>query len=143
MNANDLLNKLRHRVHDHGCAVTLSRPDFIRLYELAGGQGHAPEIKHTPTPWTSDSTIYEHMHAEIRGERGIAQVWKGPNAAADTDFIIRACNNHDALVEALKAMIYQHSCVADTDPDDKDDLDHDAERMARAALAAVGVKVGE
>lgn len=38
-----------------------------------------------------------------------------------------------ALTTALRAML-QHSCVADTAAEDKDIEDHDAERIARAAL---------
>jgi len=59
----------------------------------------------------------------------VAHVMGSEHAAT----IVRACNSHDALIEALEAML-AHACVADADPDDKDAEDHEAERKARAAL---------
>lgn len=49
----------------------------------------------TPGPWKSCGTIYEHMNCEVRsgpkGEgQGIAQVWDGPNAFKDGQFIAAA-----------------------------------------------------
>jgi hypothetical protein len=62
---------------------------------------------HTPTPWQVEGSIYEHMAAGIRGgsNRAIAQVWKGPRGHANAEFIVRACNAHDDLVAALKAIV--------------------------------------
>lgn len=45
----------------------------------------------------------------------------------------------DLLDEAEKALaaMMQHSCVSDTDPEDKSDEDHLAERLAHATLARI------
>ncbi len=59
----------------------------------------------TPGPWKACGTIYEHMNCEVRGgEKGegqaIAQVWDGPNAFKDGQFIAAA---NPATVLALIA----------------------------------------
>jgi hypothetical protein len=62
------------------------------------------EIKHTPTPW-----FYNYQHdgiydaPDIRGESVcIAGIKRIPDYKANVEFIVRAVNSHDALVEALK-----------------------------------------
>ena len=49
----------------------------------------------TPGPWKACGTIYEHMNCEVRsGRKGegqaIAQVWDGPNAFKDGQWIAAA-----------------------------------------------------
>lgn len=58
--------------------------------------------KHTPTPWvlgTSDDAIDTVepgqefvVHADLKSEMGLA----------NAEFIVKACNNHDALLAALR-----------------------------------------
>lgn len=66
------------------------------------------KVTHTATPWKLGPTIYEHMGAEIRGGdgegHGIAQVWSKPNGYRDAEFIVRAVNCHEALVQALRSL---------------------------------------
>lgn len=52
-------------------------------------------MTHTPTPWTVDG-----VWIESAGDT-IAEVWVDANAA----FIVRACNSHDELLAALKAIV--------------------------------------
>ena len=54
--------------------------------------------------------------------------------AADTIAALRA--ERAGLGEALRGML-AHSCVADADPNDKDEADHAAERLARKVLATL------
>ena len=56
--------------------------------------------------------------------------------ACDPATILSLLDTAAALRTALDAML-RHSCVADSAPEDKDAEDHEAERMARAALAKV------
>lgn len=49
----------------------------------------------TPGPWKAVGTIYEHMNCEVRGGRkgegqAIAQVWDGPHAFKDGQWIAAA-----------------------------------------------------
>lgn len=62
-------------------------PDYTELKRLAEAASAGP--------WKASGTIYEHMNCEIRtGAKGegqpIAQVWDGPNAFADGQFIAAA-----------------------------------------------------
>lgn len=78
--------------------------------------------KHTPTPWRRDigkadkavlmkmieaGNLFEGVFAE---EQCVALC--GDNGA-DSAFIVRACNAHDALVEALKAMLLEYGGMYD------------------------------
>lgn len=94
--------------------------------------------EHTPTPWVvvvgkDNSDNGEPLSPDIfgtitGGNEGwhIARVWlagKYLNGEANAEFIVLACNNHDALVKALEGVIR----VAD-----RKTVEFDA---ARAALA--------
>ena len=70
--------------------------------------------------------IYATDEAEAKARQ--RAVLNALNASPDSVKIAR---------EALVAML-RHSCVADSAPEDKDAEDHDAERKARQALAALG-----
>ena len=72
--------------------------------------------KHTPTPWAQGTRPYEAclIFARVQGIRKehlvrIAQtlLWNGSGneseAIANAEFIVRACNSHDALLAAAKA----------------------------------------
>ena len=61
--------------------------DYSEMKRLAEGA--------SPGPWKACGTIYEHMNCEIRtGSKGegqpIGQIWDGPNAFADGQFIAAA-----------------------------------------------------
>ena len=73
--------------------------DHAELKRLAEGA--------TPGPWKACGTIYEHMNCEIRGGvkgegQAIAQVWDGPNAFKDGQWIAAA---NPAVVLALLSEI--------------------------------------
>lgn len=75
---------------------TADHAELARLSEAA-----------TQGPWKACGTIYEHMNCEVRGgEKGegqaIAQVWDGPNAFRDGQFIAAA---NPATVLALLSEI--------------------------------------
>lgn len=60
--------------------------------------------KHTPTPWHQEGVQIHDAAGEV-----IIGASYGINRKADTPFIVRACNSHDALVEALETARLQ--CV--------------------------------
>ena len=88
---------------------------------------------HTPTPWTKRGEVI--VGPRERGEKRIALVYPCPPEPelpkADSEFILLAVNNHDALVAALTDAV-----KAMTTPGDGDYGDEQAE-MALAVLAAV------
>ena len=62
-----------------------------------------PEVKHTALPWKFEQTTK--TIRQIPSNCWIASVdsWDGlVNNNADSEFIIRACNSHYELLEALK-----------------------------------------
>jgi hypothetical protein len=96
-------------------------------------------IQHTPTPWrwvdrsehsdlsSADSEIpfgIEHVSDVVRGVEPIADICNFPPATPDqtarqranAEFIVRAVNNFDGLVEALETAVYwsRHSDVCAT-----------------------------
>jgi hypothetical protein len=83
--------------------------------------------QHTPLPWHKD------IHGHIGDSKGtnIASTWTTPDdncpegrpATANAAFIVRACNAHYDLLEALKAVVK----IADRKTKEFDD--------ARAAIA--------
>ena len=89
--------------HDHSADVlarttreTADHAELARLAEAA-----------TKGPWKACGTIYEHMNCEVRGGakgegQAIAQVWDGPNAFRDGQFIAAA---NPAIVLALLSEI--------------------------------------
>ncbi len=62
------------------------------------------KTQHTPTPWTAEPQDAAQEEWVIFHESGaVARVYKGVlNPKADAAFIVRACNNHEALVAALE-----------------------------------------
>lgn len=70
------------------------------------------ERKHSPLPWAIINAVEGHIvttgEPEYRDRTGLAIVrsWKGmpteKEAEANAAFIVRACNNHHKLVEALR-----------------------------------------
>lgn len=62
------------------------------------------EAKHTPTPWRAQNYNPQRMHTGLFGsdDKLITYFLITPSKA-DEQFMLRACNSHSALVEALKA----------------------------------------
>jgi hypothetical protein len=109
------------------------------ISHLAGtsNEGQAARVvRHTPTPWEfSLWHSYDNAVISAPGIRAtIAECFYQPadafnvpdgmDAQANAEFIIRACNAHDALVKALQTIC------------DKT-IDSDARKVATAALAQV------
>ena len=69
------------------------------------------ESRHTPTPWKITSPNYpQHQrvifHREGDRHEKVATLNEGSiSADANAEFIIRAVNNHEALVEALSGIL--------------------------------------
>lgn len=99
--------------------------------------------EHTPTPWTC-KFLFQGSHtpkrADIKGPPGHREVaavyWHvvdsdHETAMANAEFIVRAVNAHDALVEALQAVVLAHPST-NTTP-----AQGEAMSKAAAALALV------
>lgn len=73
------------------------------------------EVKHTPTPWTSE--VYNAIvpdlkpkgYGDIKGPDGryVCESLVGGLSIADAQFIVRAVNNHHHLLHQLKKAIHQ------------------------------------
>ena len=65
------------------------------------------EIMHIPTSWrVVDNHVYDIVPAagsESLSE--IARVWRSTEGKANAHFIVTACNSHQALVDALEAVL--------------------------------------
>lgn len=87
--------------------------------------------KHTPTPWKSDG--YWIRQSGPNGTRMVADIcYTGPHHTpadeypescrivdkANAEFIVRACNCHDELVEALQAQEDAEEWIANADQND-------------------------
>lgn len=102
------------------------------------------KVKWTPTPWSIDKVWQTYITAgDERGEQRIGEINGGLNAsdeqdAANAAFIVRACNAHDALVEALEAIQrgFRNGEIQWTTPRRSDyDPYHPANTLMCAALA--------
>lgn len=67
-------------------------------------------MEHTPTPWTC------HLSIIRKNDLLIAEALKGPNLSPyfNADFIVRAVNSHDELLEAAKFMCKVYKSLADS-----------------------------
>lgn len=97
--------------------------------------------KHTPTPWHVVPETLGNIRAE--NDVDVAQVFQTQHARsaadhaerlANAELICRAVNSHDALVEALKAVVDCHNRSATQAGW------ADAAAQCRAALRAAGVE---
>ena len=73
------------------------------------------ETKHTPTPWEVETNPNIKIYIRA-GTKEICHMCEGDlygRPDVNAAFIVRACNSHDALVEALKALLDN----ADTPPE--------------------------
>lgn len=87
------------------------------------------QVSHVPTPWTSEISG---ALANVRAANGVAVVFGlGQLEAA---FIVRACNSHAALVEALKECSFRLATLVAASGDFSD-INASALDKAQAALA--------
>lgn len=65
------------------------------------------ENKHAPTPWriTETERIVGQDGRTIRIEGVAFPGGADPEAVANAEFIVRACNSHEALLESLQEMV--------------------------------------
>ena len=61
---------------------------------------HDGRSEHTPTPWRRSPRCVESILTDEESPLVVAFV--NINKEANAEFIVRACNAHDALVEALR-----------------------------------------
>ena len=79
--------------------------------------------KHTPLPWQADGEV---VYTTVGEDETVADCWE----ASDAEFIVRACNAHDELLAACKAM----QIVLRSGPTTGKDLSYEL-GLARAAIA--------
>lgn len=73
-------------------------------------------MSHTPIPWklTVDGRAGEIVRAADETGKPIASMWiNGDSMTDNAAFIVKACNAHEALVEALDKIIKFDTCVSD------------------------------
>lgn len=101
-------------------------------------------VEHTPGPWTvakRNSKLVSLISANSEGGDANGGVYvaktQGPDSDANAAFIIRACNSHYDLIEALRearAALHQHYVDWDGEPEDAVPL-QDARAKCDAAIA--------
>lgn len=62
------------------------------------------KVEHTTGPWRWEKELYRTEDGVIIGKQSTICRVTRTNQAPNAEFIVRACNNHDALLEACKAM---------------------------------------
>lgn len=80
-----------------------------------------PDTKHTPTPWEwlrDDRCTSKLKGCVVHAGSAIvaevlakAMINSQSKSEANAEFIVRACNSHDALVDALKKMVIWHDSI--------------------------------
>ena len=83
-------------------------------------------MSHTPTPWNIDNTDYgapliRAKTCWMKGSRDVAKVLyhygsEDPEVDQNAAFIVRACNAHEELVEALRGMLEWARRVKEINP---------------------------
>ena len=96
------------------------------------------ETSHTPGPWKQHATPGK-IYASVRGADGRCVADCGSRsdviAQANAEFIVRACNAHDDLLEALEACERALDEAYFAEPDGCGCLACESLRKARAAIA--------
>lgn len=92
--------------------------------------------KHTAGEWGIGPVMDESFVIIEVGGTFVAQT-VGGNDEANAEFIVRACNAHDDLLEALKAIVED---VTDEEHEPHDWSEHVVIRNARAAIARAEVE---
>lgn len=95
--ASDLINVVR------GIGKPLAKPLSISM-------DNRMPVEHTPTPWQADPDYREGYEWNIHiidrsGYNRICFMSNGPQTAANAALIVKAVNNHAALVEALEELV--------------------------------------
>lgn len=90
---------------------------------------------YTPTPWQAKPLFGTESFVLLwqDGPRGKRVDEKGSFSEQDAAFIVRACNSHDELLEALRAL-HDYLCLSEGDAMDKE---------LRAALAQCKTNGGD
>lgn len=86
-------------------------------------------VGHTAGPWH-----YDEKHGWIYHQQAVLTTYIIANMESGNEANARLIAAAPDLLKALKLMLL-HSCVADAAPEDKDDDDHLAERLAYRAIA--------
>ena len=86
--------------------------------------------KHTPTPWTANGRDIETADGLFLASAYTMSYSSAPTAADNAAFIVRACNSHAALVNALQLMTEKVEARGGGLVGFRDEVEH-----AKAALA--------
>lgn len=89
---------------------------------------------YTPAPWRADGLTIETLDGGNIGLMNLAR--KKAVSEANAAFIVLAVNNHEALIEALRAIADQEFIAAHSEETRMKDMAD----IARAALARAGGK---
>ena len=70
-------------------------------------------MKHTKTPWAIYYTATGKPYIEKAGFTSMLYRWKEnkEETLANAQFIVKACNAHEELVEACKLMLREHQAI--------------------------------
>ena len=100
-------------------------------------------MSRTPGPWACYEGWDDHWVVIAPDGTGcLAETINYPNSKEDASFIVLACNNHDALVEALKGLVkvneeWNASVREIVQQPDRPLFSDEYLKKARAVLAAV------
>lgn len=100
-------------------------------------------MSHTPTPWryvrqNPSPTTGEHMIAGAKpGYLAEVRDCGSGEVSANAEFIVRACNSHDALVAALKSVLAQANNIEVLGEWSVQDINHSAQKRVRAQVNAI------
>lgn len=89
------------------------------------GNHSTPEVKHTPLPWNAHSNNNDdYIDIDSSGTRitsiPLVSVLDNEESEANAAFIVKACNSHYTLLEALKEMVNEYEIFADVPEDYKE-----------------------
>ncbi len=88
------------------------------------------QLEHTPLPWILTWTDFERggsrfnidfSHDSANGDKATGNIFlgdgqRGSHGRANAEFIIRACNAHEEMLEALKDMTELVDCLYEVSP---------------------------
>ena len=99
--------------------------------------------KHTPGPWKTTPLLHDGIRVHQDNEHGMRDAvadclhWQTPaETAANAAFIVRACNSHEELLEALKRIVdtQQHECIPESTYCRVDCMWNNAKQVIKKAL---------
>ena len=104
-------------------------------------------MNHTPTPWTYkrsclpngieqswDCAIIDSEKCIVAETFGIVDGYQDRPSIANAEFIVRACNSHEAMKEALQGIVAYLSVQRTLDPTKRGPLDEQSLLAAQHAL---------